>query len=99
MPNYSYICGQCDHEFEIFLKMSESDKPLKEKCPSCGKKKVTKNWSQQRNGIAMDTTLSATKVNGGAWKEVIDRVKSGVPKRYHEKLENSYKLTGGRYVR
>ncbi len=99
MPNYSFRCKKCSHEFDIFLKMSECDNPIKDKCPKCKKKGIEKNWAMQRNGIAMDTTLTASKVNGGAWKEVIDRVKSNVPQRYHEKLENSYKMNGGRYVR
>ena len=99
MPNYSFECGACKHEFDVFLKMSENDQPTKEKCPKCGKKKVVKNWSEQKNSIAFDTTLTASKVNGGAWKEVIDRVKSQTPKRYHDKLEQSYKMNGGRYVR
>jgi hypothetical protein len=47
----------------------------------------------------MDTTLSPTKVNGGAWKEVMDRVKSNVPKRFHDKLNYSSSMNGGRYVR
>jgi putative FmdB family regulatory protein len=99
MPNYSFKCEGCKHSFELFLKMSESDQPLKEKCPNCKKKKVIKDWSQQSNSIAMDTTLTPTKVNGGAWKEVMDKLKANVPKRYHDKLDYSSKLNGGRFVR
>lgn len=32
MPTYDYICAQCDHEFEVFQRMSEES--LKE-CPEC----------------------------------------------------------------
>lgn len=96
MPNYAFKCESCDHEFDMFLKMAESDKPLKEKCPSCGKKKVAKNWAHQRNSIGYDMTLTPSKVQGGAWKEVVDRIKSSgsVPKRYHERLENAGKGIG-----
>ncbi|NBO36561.1 zinc ribbon domain-containing protein [bacterium] len=96
MPNYAFKCEKCDHEFELFLKMSESDNPLKEKCPSCGKKKVVKNWETQRNSIAYDMTLTPTKVCGGAWREVIDRIKTNgmVPKRYHDRLDNAGKGVG-----
>jgi len=99
MPNYSFKCDGCKHCFELFLKMSENDNPLKEKCPKCKKKKVRRDWDEQKNSIAMDTTLSPTKVNGGAWKEVMDRVKSNVPKRFHDKLDYSSTLKGGRFVR
>lgn len=100
MPNYSFCCNGCDHKFELFLKMSECDKPIKEKCPNCGKKKVKKDWGEQKNSIAMDTTLTPTKVNGSAWNEVIHRIKTSghVPKRYHEKLDNSGRHAG-RYTR
>lgn len=101
MPNYSFECGGCKHEFELFLKMSESDKPLKEKCPNCGKKKVAKNWSAQRNSIAFDATLTPTKVCGSAWNEVISKIKNSgqVPKRFHDRLDNAGKGSSVRFVR
>jgi putative FmdB family regulatory protein len=100
MPNYSFNCEACDHKFELFLKMSECENPLKEKCPKCKKKKVVRDWADQTNSIAIDTTLTPSKVNGSAWKEVIDKIKNSghVPKRYHDKLENSGRHAG-RYVR
>jgi putative FmdB family regulatory protein len=100
MPNYSFECEGCSHKFEVFLKMSENDNPTKEKCPSCGKKKVKKDWSDQRNAIGMDMTLTPTKVNGSAWKDVVDRIKGSghVPKRYHDRLDNAGR-SAGRIVR
>lgn len=96
MPNYSFKCEGCDHSFELFLKMSECDGPLKNKCPECGKKKIIKDWGQQRNSIGMDMTLTPSKVNGSAWKEVIDKIKNSghVPKRYHDRLDNSGQHAG-----
>ena len=35
MAFYSYKCDSCDHEFDMQLSMSESDKPLGEPCPEC----------------------------------------------------------------
>jgi putative FmdB family regulatory protein len=101
MPNYSFECGACKHEFDVFLKMSENDQPTKEKCPNCGKKKVTKNWGVQRNSIAFDSTLTPTKVCGSAWNEVISRIKGSgqVPKRFHDRLDNAGKGSAVRYVR
>lgn len=101
MPIYSFECQNCKHAFEEFLKMSESDNPTKQKCSKCGKKKIIKNWSAQRNLIAFDSTLTANKVCGSAWSEVIDKIKKSgqVPKRYHSRLDESGRKTNARYVR
>ncbi len=34
MPTYEYRCKNCEHEFELFQKMSDG---VKRKCPECGK--------------------------------------------------------------
>ncbi len=34
MPTYVYRCTECEHEFEVFAKMS--DQPRARKCPVCG---------------------------------------------------------------
>ena len=34
MPTYEYICGACEHEFELFQQMSDG---VKRKCPKCEK--------------------------------------------------------------
>ena len=99
MPNYSYNCESCDHKFDLFLKMSESDDPLKNKCPSCGKKKVKRDWTENKNSLAVDATLTPSKVNGSAWNEVIDKVKKVAPRSMQERLENSRTFNAGRYVR
>ncbi|MFP4353178.1 MAG: FmdB family zinc ribbon protein [Puniceicoccaceae bacterium] len=39
MPTYEYICSTCGHEMEVFQSMK--DAPL-EKCPSCGKRKLSR---------------------------------------------------------
>lgn len=98
MPNYSYICLNCDHTFEETLMMKDHDLPMKKPCPKCKKKKIEKNWSVQNNAVQMDTTLTPEKVTGGAWKEVIDKIKTSgqVPKRFHEKLDRSSDLRQGR---
>ncbi|PIE97555.1 MAG: FmdB family transcriptional regulator [Treponema sp.] len=35
MPTYEYSCSSCNHNFDVFQKMS--DEPTAE-CPKCGKK-------------------------------------------------------------
>lgn len=37
MPTYDYHCDACDHDWELFQKIT--DDPEK-KCPACGKKKA-----------------------------------------------------------
>lgn len=37
MPTYDYVCGQCDHSWELF--QSITAKPIT-KCPACGKRKA-----------------------------------------------------------
>jgi putative FmdB family regulatory protein len=100
MPNYAYVCEKCDHKFESSLLIKDRDNPTKEPCPKCKKKKVIRDWSDYgtgNGGIMMDATLSPAKVNGSAWKEVIDRIKTSgqVPKRFHEKLDRSSDFRNG----
>jgi hypothetical protein len=44
----------------------------------------------------MDMTLTPSKVTGSAWKDVIDKIKNNgqVPKRFHDKLDNSGQHAG-----
>lgn len=97
MPNYSYICLNCDHTFDETHLMKDHDKPMKKPCPKCKKKKIEKNWSLQANAVGVDATMSPTKVMGGAWKEVMDRIKNNgqVPKRFHERLDRSTDFRNG----
>ena len=97
MPNYSYICENCDHVFEETHLMKDHDLPMKKPCPKCNKKKVQKNWSAQTNGVHVDSTMSPSKVHGGAWKEMIDKIKTNgqVPKRFHERLDRSSDFRNG----
>ena len=37
MPTYDYVCEACDHEFELFQRITED--PIK-KCPECNKSKL-----------------------------------------------------------
>jgi len=79
--------------------MSENDIPTKEACPKCKKKKVVKNWGAQSNSIAIDATLTPTKVCGSAWNEVIERVKKSTPAHKKDQLEQSRTFNAGRFVR
>jgi len=101
MPNYAFKCEKCDHTFDEMLNLSDRDVPTKKPCPSCKKKKIVRDWGASTPSLAMDATLTPSKVVGSQFKEVIDKIKSSgqVPKRFHEKLDNSARMNAGRVVR
>jgi putative FmdB family regulatory protein len=101
MPNYAYKCEKCDHSFDEMMKYEERDTPTKKPCPKCKKKKIIRDWAAGTPSLAMDTTLTPSKVVGSQFKEVIDRIKSSghVPKRHHAKLDASANMNAGRIVR
>ena len=53
MPIYEYRCGKCEHEFEVWQKMS--DPPIKV-CPKCHAHKVEKQIS-----------LTSFQLKGSGW--------------------------------
>ena len=101
MPNYAFKCEKCEHTFDEMLSLSNRDEPLKKPCHKCKKKKIIRDWGASTPSLAMDATLTPQKVVGSQFKEVIDKIKSSgqVPKRFHEKLDNSAKMNAGRVVR
>jgi hypothetical protein len=48
-------------------------------------------------GLGADATLSPDKASGGRWKHVMEKVKSGVPKRFHRNLDDAGRRTGRRW--
>lgn len=102
MPLYAYICAACQHKFEELHSMADNNVPCGLPCPACKKKKkVQRDWGESRNAIGIDTMLTASKVTGGQFREVIERIKNSgqVPKRFHDKLDNSVKMSGGHIKR
>jgi len=102
MPGYDFICEKCDHNFEIFLPISDREKPLKEKCPSCGKTKcIVRNFAPRDSngkvavpGMSVDATLSPDKATHGHWSEWVRKVKKGLPERYHGNLDRATEMRG-----
>jgi putative FmdB family regulatory protein len=97
MPNYAFKCENCDHTFDEILSLSERNTPLEKPCPQCKKKKIIKDWQASTPSLAMDATLTPSKVVGSQFKEVIDKIKSSgqVPKRFHERLDRSSDFRNG----
>jgi len=96
MPIYEYECDGCSHQFEESMSMSNDKVPCGEACPCCGEVGMVRKGFRTAPAGASDSTMTPDKKTGGQWSEMIERVKhSGqVPKRYHEKLDQSSKRTG-----
>ncbi len=62
MPTYEYVCDSCEHNFEVFLKMSD---PPMSVCPECGKKKLRQILS---GGLGINFRGSGFYVNDGKKK-------------------------------
>ena len=94
MPIYDYMCEACEYHFEESLSMSDMNKPTKEPCPKCGKKKIKKTVGGFPS-LSADSTLTANNATGGRWNELMDRMKPGLPKRMREGLDKGH--TGRRW--
>jgi putative FmdB family regulatory protein len=93
MPTYEFRCDDCDVLFEEYLSISNRDKPLKCPCPKCQSMGVKRAFESFPT-VGYDTNLKPT----SDFKELIDTVKNNgqVPKRYHDRLDASKNMTGGR---
>ncbi len=95
MPIYAFKCENCGHSFEESLTMAKNDVPLKNPCPECKKKKVIRDYGSEGVGMALDATMSPNKATGGAWNELMAKMKPGMPKRFHKNLEAATERRGG----
>ena len=96
MPMYDYQCEKCSHLWESFESYDNREKPTTAPCPECSNKDV-KRIIGGFPGVAADVTLTPDKKTGGQWSEMMERVKKGVPKRMHEKIDKSTNRTGSRW--
>jgi hypothetical protein len=95
MPNYGFVCDKCDHSFDRLLSIADREQPLKEKCPSCGKKKgVRRQYDSYSQTVSSDATLTPNKATGGKWNELMGRMKKGLSKRHHKNLDQATSNTG-----
>ena len=96
MPNYDYKCAKCEHTFESFLSYDDREKPCGEPCPQCSAEEVTKTIGGFP-GIASDSTLTPDKKTGGQWSEMMNKVKSNIPPKYHSGLDKSTNMSGKKW--
>lgn len=91
MPIYEYRCDKCEHIFEEVHAMDKSNKPLSKPCPECGvKKSVNKTFATGGAGVDVN------KGPGSDYNELMKKMKGGLPKRYHERLDVSADRRAGR---
>jgi putative FmdB family regulatory protein len=77
MPFYDYKCSGCGHAFEEMLRMADIEKPVKKKCPSCGKKKI--ELVVGAPAVCDSVRIGVRKPDNG-WKEVMAKVKQAHPR-------------------
>ncbi len=91
MPIYEYTCKQCNHVHDSMRSIDSRDEPIE--CPECASMECSRNITGAMG--AVDTTLTADKATGGQFSEIVDRMKRGTPKQYHETLDRSVNRDGG----
>ena len=96
MPNYDYKCDSCGHAFEEFLAYEAREKPTGAPCPKCGDNEVKKIIGGFP-GLAADTNMTPDKKTGGQWSEMMGRIKSSTPKRYHTGIDRATNRSGRRW--
>jgi putative FmdB family regulatory protein len=95
MPTYAFKCENCNHAFDAQLSMKDNDKPTKEPCPECKNGKVLRDYTGETKGYALDTTLSPNKATGGAWNELMAKMKPTLTHRHRRNLDAASELRGG----
>jgi putative FmdB family regulatory protein len=81
MPTYEYECRECNYQFESFQWVDDRNKPTKEVCPKCGKKKIKQGYvTSNGSAPAMKwmTTIRIDKPhNANGFQDVMERVCNG----------------------
>lgn len=78
MPNYDYICRDCEHRFEDFLPMKDRKKPCKAACPACGKKAVEQTVTTAP--VLIDPVRLGVRRPDSGFREVISKIKAAHPR-------------------
>lgn len=95
MPTYDYQCNACEHTFDAYSSISARDEPCAEPCPECGKSDVRRGFINAPTA-GVDFNVTADSVAPG-FNEVMERMKSIVPKRDQWTLDSAQQNSGGRY--
>ena len=96
MPNYDYQCEKCNVVFEKFMSMDDRDKPLEEKCGSCGAEGSLKRAIFGFPGVGSDTTLTPDKATGGDWSRLMEKMKPHAGSYGRRQLDRTTEVSRGR---
>ena len=96
MPSYDYRCESCEKIWDDYKTVSARDEPCKENCPHCKKKKVVRHIGEFPS-TATDSNLTANKKTGGQWNELMHKMKSYTPDRFHDKLDKASSQSGRKW--
>jgi putative FmdB family regulatory protein len=89
MPNYAFICDACGDRFEKFLPVSGREAPLNESCTKCNHQSIRRNYDNQTVSLAADMLVTPNSKTGGAWNELMTKMKKGLPKSTHSNLDRA----------
>ncbi len=91
MPIYEYTCKKCNHVHDEMRSIDSRDSSID--CPECNHKECSRNITGAMG--AVDTNLTPDKATGGQYSELMNKMKRGTPKSYHETLDRSSNRDGG----
>jgi len=89
MPVYGFMCDGCGNKFDEFFNISDREKPLSQPCDKCGEKLVRRNYENQTSAITADSMVTPNKATGGAWNELMSKMKPNLPKYTHANLDRA----------
>ena len=90
MPIYEYTCNQCNHVHDAVRSVDNRDSPIES--PECASMDSIKNVTGAMG--AVDTKLTPDPATGGKYSQLMDKMKRGTPKAYHESLDRSSNRNG-----
>ena len=94
MPTYDYQCDACNHVFDLFETIANRDQPCSAPCPACNKSDVRRGFITAPTA-GVDFNVTADSVAPG-FNEVMDRMRTLVPKKDQWVLDSAQSNTGGR---
>ena len=78
MPQYTYRCDACNHNFDTVLRIADRDLPTKEPCPQCLVQGQVIKTILGAPSIGDPVRLGITKADSG-FKEVLQKIHAANP--------------------
>ncbi len=91
MPTYDYVCEACDHEFELFQRITED--PIK-KCPECSKSKLRRLFGTGAAVVFKGSGFYQTDYRSDSYKKGADAAKKKSESKSASKKSDSSSKSG-----